>query len=320
MALLAFQAGVPAYAMVPLNDFSDVPKGSGYYDAVSYLRTEGIVEGYPDGSYKPYQTINRAEFTKIVVGASGYNPAQDLSGYDIFSTSGLSFSDIQNGAWYNPYLRKAVESGIIGGYPDGTFKPAQEINFVEAAKIIVIADGGDFAGAGYAPDDWFHKYVNVLETNHAIPTTINTFDQKITRGEMAEIMYRMKTGQTGKPSMTYDELAALKGYVNGSLSYPGEGIPASLMVCADDVSMAMTYCTYDRVSGSQYEYGIGYTLPLKPGTYNVYAVESTLTGLYSEFVTCGMDASTCSSHASIPVTVVAGQTVKGVDPMDWYHQ
>ena len=298
--------------------FSDVGKDNEYYDALVYLKDKGVISGYPDGSFKPFQTINRAEFTKIVMGANGYDPAKDPSGFDIYSAGDLGFKDVADKAWYVPYLRDAKTKDVIGGYPDGTFKPAQEINFAEASKIIVVSMGGEFAGAGYAPEDWFHKYVNVLEERNAIPTTINTFDQKITRGEMAEIIFRLDSQNSGKPSMSYELLAAPKGYLEGSLSYPAEGIPAEMMVCADNIEMAETFCTYSRIKSSNYMYGEGYKLPVKAGTYNVYAWYNGITGIYSKYVTCGMSAN-CSDHTSIPVDITSGQTVKDVDPADWYH-
>jgi len=188
--------------------FSDVNSANVNYDAVLYAEQNNIVDGYPDGSFKPNNNINRAEFTKIVVGAfTGYNPSQDPSGFDIYALVGVNFSDVVSGEWYIPYLRKAVSTEMISGYPDGTFKPAANINFAEASKIIVVGFGGDFAGAGYPPEDWFHKYVNILEEKHAIPTTIQRFDQIITRGEMIEIIYRLKANVTNKPSKTYAELS-----------------------------------------------------------------------------------------------------------------
>lgn len=306
--------------------FSDVGVGTEYYDAVSYLQTEGIVSGYADGTFKPYQTINRAEFTKIIVGGlkvgtTGYTlPTTDIKDT---STTGLSFSDVKNGTWYNPYLRTAVAIGVIGGYPDGTFKPAQEINFAEASKIIVVSTGGDFAGAGYAPEDWFHKYVNILEQDHAIPNTILSFDQKITRGEMAEMLYRMKKNILTKPSLGYADLAAAKGYLNGSLSYPAGGLPMDLKVCAENSSdSSKTFCSYNRITDAVYVYGLGYKLAVPAGTYHVYQSSSTtgteIKGLYSEFVKCGMDATHCSSHAWVDVAVTVGKTTTGIDPADWY--
>ena len=183
-----------------LASFSDVSSSNANYDAIQYAEQNNIVSGYPNGTFKPGNTINRAEFTKIAVGAfSGYNSAND-SGTNIYSLSGLHFSDLLSGQWYVPYLRKAVSLGIISGYPDGTFKPSNEISFAEASKIIVVAYGGDFAGAGYPPNQWYAKYVNALGNMHAIPTTINSFDQQITRGEMVEMIYRMKAGVTTKDS------------------------------------------------------------------------------------------------------------------------
>lgn len=303
--------------------FSDVEVGSEYHDALGYLKTEGIVSGYADGTFKPNQTINRAEFTKIIVGATGYDSSKDPSGFDIHSTSGLNFSDVQSGAWYNPYLREAVQLGVIGGYPDGTFKPAQDINFAEASKIIVVSTGGDFAGAGYAPEDWYHKYVNVLEQKKAIPNTILNFEQKVTRGEMAEILYRLKKQVTSKPSLGYADLAAAKGWIDGSLSFPSEGIPADLKACAENINdSSKTFCTYKNRTGSAYLYGEGYKLAVPAGTYHVYLARDVsgnlLRGIYSEFVKCGMDATNCSSHAWLNVVVMVGKTEGGIDPADWY--
>ena len=78
--------------------FSDVSVSTQYADAIKYAETNGIVSGYPDGSFKPLSRINRAEFTKIIVGATtGYNPSQDPSGYDIYALVGVSFSDAVSG-------------------------------------------------------------------------------------------------------------------------------------------------------------------------------------------------------------------------------
>lgn len=190
----------PAFA-----SFGDVSSVHVNYDAINYVQEEGIVEGYPDGTYKPDQNINRAEFTKIIVGALlDYNPTQDPSGYDIYVPVGLSFTDLISGEWYIPYLRKAVENGIISGYPDGTFKPADNINFAEAAKILV--KGFDFEYYENR-EIWYRPYVQVLEGQKAIPTTIKSFDQKVTRGEMAEMIYRLKTNNLTKPTATYETLA-----------------------------------------------------------------------------------------------------------------
>ncbi len=205
--LLGLLAGFVLASSVPVSfaAFDDVYSSHANLDAITYVQEQGIVDGYPDGTYKPDQSINRAEFTKIIVGAAlNYNSNQDPSGYDIYAPVGLSFSDIEDGAWYIPYLRKAVENEIISGYPDGTFKPSDNINFVEAAKILV--KGFDLEV--YSDEEtWFRPYVEVLEGQKAIPSTIKSFEHKVTRGEMAEMIYRLKENVMDKASLTYEDLA-----------------------------------------------------------------------------------------------------------------
>lgn len=185
-------------------DFSDVNEDHLNYGAIQYVAEQGIVEGYPDGTYKPDQPINRAEFTKILVGSAyDYDPAQDPAGYDIYSTAGLTFTDIEDQAWYVPFLRTAVNENVIEGYPDGTFKPDQNVNFAEAAKIIVESFGYDYDDDA---DVWYKGYVDVLADRRAIPVSITSFDEEITRGEMAEMIYRLKTIDVTKDTTSYEKI------------------------------------------------------------------------------------------------------------------
>jgi len=192
------------------NLFTDVDSTSVYFDALKYLKGEGIIGGYPDGSYKAETTINRAEFTKIIVGSISTEDELSKCVTDNLKDGTVAlFSDVEYNAagseeepWYLKYVCVAKEKGIIGGYPDGTFKPAQDINFVEASKIIV-------EGFGYTTTEtepWYKRYVTELVNKHAVPMTLTTFAQKITRGEMAEMMYRLKAEKTELSSQSYENL------------------------------------------------------------------------------------------------------------------
>jgi len=185
--------------------YSDVPDSYQYKVAVDSISEKGIVSGYADGTFKPEAKINRAEFTKIVVGvALNYNSSQDPSGYDIYAPASLSFSDIEPKAWYIPYLRKAVENDIISGYPDGTFKPAQTINLVEAAKILV----NSFKVQTIQPvgSEWYSQYLETLAGQNAIPSTFHSMTQAVTRGEMAEMVWRILEKKTDQPTTPLAEL------------------------------------------------------------------------------------------------------------------
>lgn len=121
-----------------------------------------------------------------------------------------------------------------------------------------------------------------------------------------------------------DLLADLNGTIEGSLSYPSEFIPP-LEVCAGNISTNEEFCTYEQIEGNEYDYGTGYRIEVLEGEYRVYAkvMEGLGTDLddykayYSEFVTCGLDVS-CTSHDPITVEVIAGETIKDIDPQDWY--
>ncbi len=177
--------------------FPDVASTHTNVDAINHMQRAKIIEGYPDGSYQPDRQINRAEFTKIIVGA--YFTADEINKCD---TSKLTFPDTSKDTWYSPYVCLAVEEGIIDGYPDGTFKPGDQINFVESAKIILEAS----TTGTYNDTIWYKPYVEGLESEKAIPTTITKFDHEITRGEMAEMIYRLLENITTKTSLTYADL------------------------------------------------------------------------------------------------------------------
>jgi hypothetical protein len=179
--------------------FADVSSKSPYFNALGGLKTKGWINGYPDGSFRPYHTINRAEFTKIVVGMMGY----DLSKSDLTE---LKFKDIDKNSWYAPYLRSAVSNGLIGGYPDGTFRPADQISFVEAAKILAIAKKFPLVSQG--DDQWYAPYVKALDAEKAIPETVNTFAKKISRGEMADIIWTISSDYVMARNQSYEQLWA----------------------------------------------------------------------------------------------------------------
>jgi hypothetical protein len=152
-----------------------------YKAAISYLREANVVEGYDDGTFRPDNTINRAEFMKIVIAAK-YNWE-----YINLSRSGNCFTDVGS-EWFAPYICMAKNEGIVGGYPDGSFGPSRNISFVEAAKILAEVYGLELTKG----DNWYEGYVKALQENNYIPGTVSTLEKPITRAEMAELIWRIK--------------------------------------------------------------------------------------------------------------------------------
>ena len=119
--------------------FSDVPVSDWAYDAVSNLGSQGYITGYPDGSFKPGNTITRAEFVSIIdriLKLPAYNPAAP------------DFSDVSTSDWFYASVENAVYAGIVKGYGNSAFKPNDPVTREELANILVNALGKqDEAGA-----------------------------------------------------------------------------------------------------------------------------------------------------------------------------
>ncbi|MGB9812623.1 MAG: S-layer homology domain-containing protein [Thermovenabulum sp.] len=114
--------------------FSDV-KDENVADAVARLTALNIINGYPDGTFKPENTITRAEFAKVVVNALGLgNAAQYAKGM-------TKFKDVTSTHWASGYIQVASDLGIVKGYPDGTFKPEANVTYAEAITMIMRALG-----------------------------------------------------------------------------------------------------------------------------------------------------------------------------------
>lgn len=190
LSLVLFSAyGVP----VPVRaSFSDLDYEDPSGEAIEALQDAGVLQGYEDGTFRSTSTINRAEFLKIVVEAVTDNP-----------TGSNCFSDVTTD-WYAKYVCYAKDQGYISGYDDGTFKPANEINFAEASKVLVNVFGLE-TGATATP--WYRPYVESLSTQEAIPFSIGGLDKEIMRGEMAEVIWRLDENKTDLDSLSYEELA-----------------------------------------------------------------------------------------------------------------
>ncbi|MFZ7131960.1 MAG: S-layer homology domain-containing protein [Eubacteriales bacterium] len=101
-------------------------------EAVATLMALGVVNGYPDGTYKPERTVTRAEMTKLLVEAQGYG--------DLAAGATSTFPDVQ-GTWAESYVGFAASMGIVQGYPDGTFRPSQPMTVDEAMTMVIRALG-----------------------------------------------------------------------------------------------------------------------------------------------------------------------------------
>ena len=156
------------------NDYTDVPADAWYNNAVSTLSNAGILDGYEDGTFKPNGNITRAEFATIAVRF-----------FEATYEGENLFPDI-DGHWAQDYINEAANAGIVDGYPDGTFRPQQNITRAEAMTMVnrTIDRHPD---ADHLLDDmivwpdnpetaWYYEQVQEATNSHEY--TMNTDDEQ----------------------------------------------------------------------------------------------------------------------------------------------
>jgi len=130
------QGPTPTASPTPSLSFPDVPADYWAYTEIMSLVEAGVVNGYPDGTFKPEFPVTRAEFAKMAL----------LSlGYALEFPETPSFPDLVKEEWYYGYVEGAVKHGLVKGYPDGTFQPQGNITMAEILTVVVRAKGWEEA-------------------------------------------------------------------------------------------------------------------------------------------------------------------------------
>ena len=167
MSLVTVSAGA--------KDFNDSEKLSGevYEEAVNVMSEMGIIDGYADGSFQPQGTLTRGAAAKIIACMMlGKTTAESLG------TQAAPFKDVPVGSTFAGYIAYCSESGIIDGYSDGTFRPANTLTGFAFLKMLLTALGYDSAIEGYANNpNWTvnvagrAKQIGLLDGNDAFVGT-----------------------------------------------------------------------------------------------------------------------------------------------------
>lgn len=146
--------------------FSDVEEGDWYYEYVSALYNNGIIDGYEDGTFRPKESITRAEASKIMANAFAVNKGiiplkETIEGSKVVLKSNKEHTldvdvvvkegenrihldsvtkfadDAEIKSWADGAVSNLVELGVINGYEDNTFKPSNEITRAEAVVMLM---------------------------------------------------------------------------------------------------------------------------------------------------------------------------------------
>jgi N-acetylmuramoyl-L-alanine amidase len=162
--------------------------------------SRNVIQGYPGGTFRPQGTLTRAEAAKVLV-----------VNFDLRVNGSVepSFPDVKD-HWAYDYIKGAVNASVLNGFPDGTFRPEENVTRAQFIKMIVAAakDSGRKFGMGVEPGyvdmtsaDWFYTYVAQAWEAHIIGTDKNQLwasssfsqDRPVTRAEAAMILYNTNT-------------------------------------------------------------------------------------------------------------------------------
>ncbi len=232
--------------------FTDLSDRNQYYPSIIDLYDRGIVQGYDDGTFRPYDTVNRVEALKIVLENYGWveNGATE-------ETDLPEFSDIESEAWYMPYLTLAYENEIISGYPDGSFQPDNDVNLAEALKVISRAADFSFIerttleidpAQDVPADAWYAGYAQYALDQGAIYLNENgdvAGDQPVTRGQLADIIYRFEYDNYYSGQVYYGNATFYADMFEGRTTACGEIFQQDLPTAAH---LTLPFGTYLRVT------------------------------------------------------------------------
>lgn len=105
--------------------FKDVDDSQWFAASVGFMEKRGLISGYQDGSFKPHQSITRAEFARILAAYAGLEP-----------TEGNSFTDVKKNHWAKGYIGAVGQAGLMNGNGKGRFNPSAKITRQEVCAAL----------------------------------------------------------------------------------------------------------------------------------------------------------------------------------------
>jgi len=176
-----------------VSPFPDVDERATFADAAAYVNSKGIIVGKSNGEFGPYDELTRGAISAIVcrmLGVAGNPDAPSV------------FDDIPKGHTFHGYIVKAVEFGLIKGYSDGTYRPANGLTQNQAVTVLLRAFGlqDEAEKAGGYPKG----YVAVAQERGLLDGILFRGSSLTKRYEVAVIIYNyyVRSGGNGPSSGT----------------------------------------------------------------------------------------------------------------------
>jgi len=139
--MVVLAAGFPLVLPPGAPHFSDVSPGNPFYMVIEVAWAHGVISGYADGSFHPYQDVTRAQLSKMVIIGRGLT---------VITPATATFLDVPTNYWAYSYIETAVAHNIVGGYdcggpgepcPGRYFRPDRYATRAQLSKMLYQAFG-----------------------------------------------------------------------------------------------------------------------------------------------------------------------------------
>ncbi|MBU8907607.1 S-layer homology domain-containing protein [Desertibacillus haloalkaliphilus] len=181
---------------------------------IEFLSDIGVIGGYPNGQFGVNDDIKRSEAAAIIVRELG------------LPTEKSTFNDVPQSHWALEEIGASAEAGIIGGYPDGEFKPEQTLSRQEMAAILVRAY--ELSGNTEVPfhdvdlDSWAYDSIESLLANDiTVGYSDQTFrpENNISRAEFSVFLARVLDESFKKVTPSLDVTGITHGLVTTNVNH-----------------------------------------------------------------------------------------------------
>ena len=184
--VLAFACAFTMFAGAAFTDSADIKAT----EAVNMLSALGVINGYTDGSFKPNDTVTRAEMAKMIyVLRTGSDKA---TAYENATTK---FTDVK-GHWAAPYIKYCEAMGIIAGKSATKFAPDVTVTGEETAKMLLVTIGYDATKAGLVGTAWAQKSTALATENGLLEDVDASLGLALPRQWAAQMIYNAVDADT----------------------------------------------------------------------------------------------------------------------------
>lgn len=173
--------------------FTDLAEAAWAEEAILFLSSRGVINGNPDGSFRPNDNITRAEFVKMLAAALEVEESADSA----------PFNDVSADSWYAPYVAAAYSWGIVTGDENGNFYPEARITRQDMVVMLYRAaraelDAANTEEIAFTDKDTISEYALDAVRYFSAKKIVNGFADgsfgalnNATRAEAAMILYNM---------------------------------------------------------------------------------------------------------------------------------